>query len=158
MSRLCLRLGLRLVMTLRSNELSFFVNGSPVPQGSKTGYVRNGRAVLVEANKKLPVWRKTVKFAALEAINQKPWVMLNQPVKLVVNFYLPRPKDPKHKQYPGSKPDLDKLVRAVSDALTEAGVWKDDSLVVELFATKAWANHDFHDQPEPGCFIHISPK
>lgn len=143
---------------LRFNELSFFVNGLPVPQGSKTGYVRNGRAVLVEANKKLPLWRKTVKFAALEAMNEKPWVKLDQPVRLVVNFFMPRPRNPKHKQYPGSKPDVDKLARSVADSLTEAGVWVDDSLVVELVATKVWAGDDQFGQQEPGCFIYVSPK
>ena len=113
---------------------------------------------MVEANKKLPHWRKTVKFAALEAMNNQPWEKLDEPVKLVLTFFLPRPQSPKHKQYPASKPDLDKLARAVNDALTEAGVWKDDSLVVELVARKLWTKHDEKGEPEPGCFIAISPK
>lgn len=120
--------------------------------------MRNGRAVLVEANKKLPLWRKTVKFAALEAINNQPFATLDEPVKVVYTFFLPRPKQPKWGQYPASKPDLDKLVRAVNDGLTDAGVWRDDSLVVELVARKVWTKHDEKGEPEPGCFIAISPK
>lgn len=145
-------------MTHLSKELYFYVNGLPVPQGSKTGYVRNGRAILIEANKKLPVWRKTVKFAALEAMNNQPFAILDEPVKVIYTFFLPRPQKPKHKQYPASKPDLDKLVRAVNDGLTDAGVWRDDSLVVELVARKVWTKHDEKGEPEPGCFIAISPK
>lgn len=35
-------------------------------------------------------------------------------------------------------PDLDKLVRAVFDALTQAGVWADDSQCVDLVASKRY--------------------
>ena len=36
------------------------------------------------------------------------------------------------------KPDTDKLVRLVGDALTEAGVLVDDSRIVSLSAAKVW--------------------
>jgi hypothetical protein len=35
-----------------------------------------------------------------------------------------------HTSYPHGKPDLSKLARSTEDALTDAGVWIDDSLVV----------------------------
>lgn len=37
-----------------------------------------------------------------------------------------------------SRPDLDKLVRAVGDALTDAGAFIDDSRIVMITATKAY--------------------
>ena len=39
----------------------------------------------------------------------------------------------------GNHGDLDKLVRATLDGLTEGGVWTDDKLVVELLARKRFA-------------------
>jgi crossover junction endodeoxyribonuclease RusA len=38
------------------------------------------------------------------------------------------------------RPDLDKLVRAVLDALSEAGVWRDDAQVVSVVARKAYGS------------------
>ena len=43
---------------------------------------------------------------------------------------------------PGGKataPDLDKLCRALGDALTQSGVLRDDALIVEWVARKQWA-------------------
>ncbi len=37
------------------------------------------------------------------------------------------------------KPDIDNLVKAVMDAMTFAGVWRDDSLVWNVHATKIYA-------------------
>ena len=34
--------------------------------------------------------------------------------------------------------DVDKLARAVLDALTDAALWKDDSQVAQLVAEKRW--------------------
>lgn len=44
--------------------------------------------------------------------------------------------------YHTDKPDLDKLIRLVFDALTIAGVLTDDCVVVNLFAAKRWADLD----------------
>lgn len=123
------------------------VIGTPIPQGSKTAYVRGGRAVLVEANKKLPLWRKTVQDAAREAFVGE---LLSSPVSVEITFFMPRPKNPKWADLPASKPDLDKLIRAVFDALTGI-VWVDDALAVSVEAHKFWA------VDEPGCRVEIWP-
>jgi hypothetical protein len=53
--------------------------------------------------------------------------------------YLPRPKSLKRTITAHlKKPDLDKLTRAVKDALTLV-VWQDDSQVVQMTARKAYA-------------------
>ncbi len=88
-------------------DFSFTVHGRPAPQGSKTGYVRGGRAVLVESSKYLPEWRSAVMLAAktemLRSMDVEPF---SEPVKLVVDFFIERPKKPKYEFRPGAKPDL----------------------------------------------------
>jgi len=52
-------------------------------------------------------------------------------------------------------PDLSKLVRSTEDALTEAGIWKDDARVVECFASKRYPNEGPDALDVPGCVIEI---
>lgn len=126
-----------------------FINvvGIPAPQGSKKS-IGNNR--FVETSKKLPAWRKAVKEAALEvmATEQK----IEGPVRVVIWFFLPRPKtiSMKQRKFPIVPPDCDKLVRSVLDSLTQAGVWTDDSLVISIHANKNYA-----DEREPGATIAI---
>lgn len=47
------------------------------------------------------------------------------------------------------KPDLDNLVKAVKDAITDAGIWADDSHVISEKVTKRWVPID----AEPGATI-----
>lgn len=64
---------------------------------------------------------------------------LEGPVKLAVSFTLPRPKSaPKWRLWPDKKPDLDKLVRAIGDALTQSGAISDDAQIVLLSADKQY--------------------
>jgi len=59
---------------------------------------------------------------------------------MTCTFVMPRPKSaPKRRIWPEVKPDLDKLVRALCDALTQCGAWGDDSQLVQLTATKVYA-------------------
>lgn len=118
--------------------LDFFVAGTPVPQGSKNAYVRGGRAVLVDANPRLKAWRAAVRSAAEEAIAEDGWETLDEPCKVHLGFIMPSPKRPRW-GLPAVKPDIDKLTRAVFDALTDAGVWRDDSRVVSMNVTKRYA-------------------
>ncbi len=113
--------------------LSFFVPGKPVPQGSKR-HVGNGR--MVEMGKDLKPWRESIRWAALERSHGP--LMYEGPVSVRLQFVMPRPASaPKRKTTPGIKrPDVDKLIRSVLDALSSAGVWRDDSQVVEVYASK----------------------
>ena len=116
--------------------------GTPIPQGSMKAFMpRGGRFPVVTAdNKKTKPWRQAI----IDACLASDFAMAEGPVRLEVAFYLPRPKSaPKSVQQPAKKPDLDKLVRAVCDALTAAGVWRDDSQVVRLTATKTFAGEGF---------------
>jgi len=124
--------------------IQVFVPGIPQPQGSKNAYIRGNRAVLVEANKKLPNWRKQL-AEKLETANVS-CQPLEGAVTLEVIFLMPKAKSNK-KDYPHQKPDLDKLLRAVNDSATDAGIINDDSQVVQILAWKLWAEN------EPGAVI-----
>jgi crossover junction endodeoxyribonuclease RusA len=136
------------------------VHGEPAPQGSKSfkGY-RGGKAILVESSKKLKPWREAIVIAAKEVMSiqslNKPG--FSGPVVVSVEFYRDKPKSAKKKVWPDTKPDIDKLVRAVLDALTIAEVIKDDSLVVDLRALKYWVGktQSWSGLKGPGAVISI---
>ena len=131
--------------------LDFFVEGTPVPQGSKNAYVRGGRAVLVDANPRLKAWRAQVRAAAEAAIAEDGWETLDEPCRAYLGFVMPRPQRPRW-DVPAVKPDLDKLTRAVFDALTDAGVWRDDSRVVSMEVTKKYEDED---GAVPGVLVEV---
>jgi Holliday junction resolvase RusA-like endonuclease len=132
--------------------LSFRVLGVPVPQGSKKGYVVGGRAVLVESNKALMPWRDSVAAAALEAHQGGP---MEGALHCDLHFRMPRPKTARKSMvFHATRPDLDKLTRAVFDALTISGVIRDDAQIASLFVDKTLAlQHD----PWTGCTVDLRP-
>ncbi len=131
-----------------------YVQGRPAPQGSKNAYVIGKRAVMVEASKHLPAWRTAVVGMVSQLFNDTQNVAkFTQPVKLKVTFFIERPKNPKHKAFPGGKPDLDHYIRAVGDALTIGGLLADDALIVQIDAEKVWTGVD--TAVEPGAKIEI---
>lgn len=135
------------------------VYGAPAPQGSKQGFVVNGRAVLVESSKKVKPWRVDVKQAALavlETHNGHPQPMLG-PLCVEVTFTLPKPVSaPKRRvTWPDRRPDLDKLVRSTFDGLGESGIWKDDSQVVEVTARKVYPEEGIDALRSPGAVIRV---
>lgn len=121
--------------------ISFWVPGTPRPQGSKRGFVNKhtGKVAMVEsAGAPLKDWRGDVKRFAVDAQGDTP--PLTGPVKVFLTFYLSKPKSaPKTRiTYPDKRPDVDKLGRSVLDALT--GVcFLDDSQVTGLLLRKVWA-------------------
>lgn len=94
-----------------------------------------GRIVQVNS-KKHKAWRTAI---ITEAIANLPegWVPLDEPVELIVNFYMPKGKSVT-RETPSVAPDLDKLLRSVGDALAIAGVYTDDSRIVRISARKLY--------------------
>jgi len=83
-------------------------------------------------------WRRIVKSyagAAMSDIAMEPW---DGPAAVRVVFYLRKPKEPHCNTSPDTKPDLDKLLRALGDAL-EGSVVTQDSRIVEWSGIKRWA-------------------
>lgn len=144
-----------------SDPLRMYIPGKPVPQGSKR-WLPGGR--MIEANQNLRPWRSTVTMYARQAMaaKQEMGFPLTGPVTVVMDFTFARPKahygtgrnEGKVKDnaplYHPSVPDLDKLIRAVHDGMTDAGLWVDDSQVTSLHASKVYAH-------QPGVTVEVFP-
>lgn len=142
------------------------VFGVPAPQGSKR-HVGGGR--LVESSDRLRPWREAVKQAALDTLDtastrqyggpgQRALLTMQGPVSVEIAFTFNKPKSaPKTKvTYPitRSSGDLDKLCRAILDALVDAGIMRDDSQVIELISTKGYAGEE-GELDLPGAVIEV---
>ena len=128
------------------NTYSFIVYGEAIPKGSTRAFVVNGKAVTTNANKKTKDWQTLVSMAAQEKKPDKP---IDGAVDVSINFYLPRPKSVsvKKRPYPIVKPDIDKLIRCILDALT--GIYfLDDAQVCEIKALKRYG-----DTPRVEIFV-----
>lgn len=119
------------------NAVTFFVPGIPIPQGSKTAFVVGKRAVLTDANKAtLKPWRAAVTRMAQAAWLDRPQLE-GVAVEVEAVFVFERPATVRRDR-PSVKPDLDKLVRAVFDGVTDAGLWKDDGQATRLVSEKCY--------------------
>lgn len=141
--------------------ISFTVHGIPVPQGSKRVVPTRAGPRAIESNeKKIRPWRATLAGAAAEAMAGRE--LLSGPVALKVEFVFPRPKGhfgtgrnadtlkASAPTYVQTKPDLDKLVRAIGDSLSGIVV-RDDSQIVHVNVWKVYG------QPAR-AEIEITPK
>lgn len=141
--------------------LHFRVSGLPQPKGSARAFVPRGwtRPIVTSDNAKNKGWQQLVAEAADRAIAGLPggtFHTLECAVRLTIAFYMARPKylrkrgtTPAHL----TKPDLDKLVRSVKDAL-KGVAWGDDSQVVDLVAMKRYAPID--DVPHAEVWVEPS--
>jgi crossover junction endodeoxyribonuclease RusA len=114
--------------------LDTFVPGQPAPQGSKRHV---GRGIMVESSKAVAPWRTTVAWQVSQDYDGD---VLDGPLHVGIEFIMRRPASaPKRSTPPAIKrPDLDKLTRAVLDALSGV-VWRDDSVITVLTVSKRLA-------------------
>jgi len=124
--------------------IRFDVSSMPVPQGSTRAFIVKGKPIITSTSKGLSSWRRLIADRAQDRVSAP----IEGAVAVTLLFRLPRPKSaPKKKWiYPSKRPDLDKLVRAVLDAITNV-IIADDSQVVSLTATK--------DYGPPGVMIQV---
>lgn len=133
-------------MTSPSEVVTFFVPGVPVPKGSARAFynAKSGKSIVVQTNaERQKPWASLIALMAREA-GLRP---VSCGCRLLLVFLMPRPKS--HLKKDGTvkpkavmlehlkKPDCDKLVRCVLDALTGVA-YVDDSQVVRIDATKAY--------------------
>ncbi len=132
------------------NGVNFQVHGLPQPRGSKRPLPNKatGRVMMVDSNPKSKPWMAAVSSEAAAAMNGRP--LLEGPLLLTATFFFPRPKS--HfgtgknaaflkavaPTYHGTKPDADKLVRALGDAMTGV-VYRDDSQIAVLQIQKEYS-------------------
>lgn len=110
---------------------------TPAPKGS----YRFVRGHAIPMSKREKPWRNLVSDNARIAMTREKFTQFDKdvPVSVRITFLMPRPKTVK-RHMPTVPPDIDKLCRAVLDALTDVGVWVDDSQVVDLGANKIYAS------------------
>lgn len=121
-------------------RLAFTVFGTPQPQGSMRAFIpKGGKFPVVTAdNAKMKPWRQQIAWTALAERARAGQGAPPSPVPICLQmvFYFSRPKSAKKSiMHKLTKPDLDKLQRAVLDALTGV-LFKDDSQVVGIHAQK----------------------
>jgi len=129
-------------------SIEFSVQGLPLTAGStrsfavKKGGQYTGRTVTIQTTRGLAHWENLVRDRAVLALGVTKGFdllhsLLQGPVSVSLAFTLPKPKSaPKRtRTWPTKRPDLDKLVRAVLDALTGT-IFHDDSQVIQLTASK----------------------
>lgn len=140
------------------SKIVIVVHGTPAPQGSKKflGLAKSGRGILGESSKKVKPWRQDVKAAALAVRGDT--APIDAPVRVRMIFTMPKPVSaPKRKRsYPAKMPDLSKLARSTEDALTEAGIWRDDARVVQYDRlAKVYPGEDPESLDTPGARIEV---
>jgi crossover junction endodeoxyribonuclease RusA len=121
--------------TTSSRTIDVFVPGRSAPQGSKRHV---GRGILVESSREVGPWRERVALFAHNAMHGQQ--LITGAVTVRLEFVLPRPVSaPKRRTPPAVKrPDVDKLARAILDAVTGV-IIADDAQVTDLHATKRLA-------------------
>lgn len=145
------------------------VRGRPAPQGSKRarpiyrgrGADREftGHVAQQEMSPRVKDWRTDVKEAAEKVIADCGHRAIDGPVRARMVFTVAKPKSaPKTRRiWPCKMPDLSKLCRATEDALTDAGVWRDDALVVEYDRlAKVYPGEDPEALEVPGVLITVT--
>lgn len=97
-------------------------------------------------DKKLPAWRQAIKMICGIKYKGEP---IDQPVKVTVVFYLPRPKKPRF-DVPATAVDCDKTQRALGDGLEIAGVLKNDARIVH------WDARQEYTTGQPGAHVVVT--
>ncbi|MFA5943161.1 MAG: RusA family crossover junction endodeoxyribonuclease [Candidatus Thermoplasmatota archaeon] len=140
--------------------LTFEVQGIPAPKGSTRSFRHNrtGQVVTTGDNPNTRPWQAAVGWCAAAAMKGAEPTLGAVAVEVVFRF--PRPKShyrksgelkPKAPARHTTKPDLDKLTRALFDALTGI-VWRDDSQAFTVQATKDYAGFPCH----PGAVVVVT--
>lgn len=121
--------------------LSFTAIGTPIPQGSMSAHYSGGQ-IRLHHKPELLVWRDIVALAArAEAKRHHVQLPLDGALAVRATFYLPRGKSVRRSR-PCVKPDLDKLVRAIGDALSGTQglpVIREDSRICRWDVEKRYA-------------------
>jgi Holliday junction resolvase RusA-like endonuclease len=117
-----------------TSKLSFFVKGSPIssprPRAGRYGVYHDPKA---------DGWKGCIHFTFTMKKRLVIGFPMAGPVELNLQFLFDRPKKDAVRFWRDAKPDLDNLEKAVMDALTEAGAWRDDAQVVRLQSIKRYA-------------------
>ena len=130
--------------------LTVNVIGNPVQQGSKVAN-RFGGGVRDTNAKKLRPWRAEVAGTVADRMTETGWATLDGPIQIELTFFHHRPAGhygtgrnagvlkPTAPAWKSTAPDIDKLTRAVLDALTDSRAIRDDARVARLLVEDRYA-------------------
>lgn len=122
------------------DAVSFTVEGVPIAQPRHRASCRGGFAKFyIPKDHAVHAWKEAIIAAASDAISNA----FEGPVKVDLLFAFPARRKTEIGNYRVSKPDLDNLVKAALDALTDAGAWNDDAQVAQLHTAKVQATDPF---------------
>ena len=76
---------------------------------------------------------------------------LDVPLKFVLTAYIAKPKSPKNKKFPVTRPDGDNYLKLAADALNHI-MWTDDSIIVDAVVLKRFVNDQ---RPHPGFNLEV---
>lgn len=125
--------------------IRFNAIGRPIAKGSMKAVARG---VLTSTAKGLKAWSDVIGWEARQHCSE----IIDGPVAITAEFRIPRPKSaPKRREKPCiTRPDLDKYLRALFDALHDV-VYADDSQVTNIIASKRYA----YIGEQPGVSVEI---
>lgn len=129
--------------------LTATIPGDPQSQGSKRVVPTAAGYRPIESNRRLAPWRVDA-ITHLQVAMPPGWQPLDGPVSVTVEFVFARPSShygtgrnagrlkPSAPVWKTTAPDLDKLERALFDALTQSGAVRDDARIVTGHRSKLW--------------------
>lgn len=142
------------------NTIKFAVSGIPKPQPRPRAFARNmggGKfAARVYDAGTAEGWKAAVAIAAKPLLPTEPTM---EALAVKIDFLMPRPKGHFTSKgaltksaplQPCNKDDLDNLAKAVLDALTQIGMWRDDGQIVQLSLSKQYATSG------SGCRVEVN--
>jgi Holliday junction resolvase RusA-like endonuclease len=115
-----------------------------------------GGGRVIEDNPGTRAWRQSAQLQLATYRSRQLKAPIDEAVLVQAVFFLPRPKSVRS-VLPTSKSsyDLDKLCRALGDALEGAGVLKNDSRITTWHARKRYAEADSNGPAITGVFLRI---
>ena len=131
-----------------NDVVEIFVGGEPVPQGStKSFYIKKlNRVVTTHGNKNTNRWRERIahEAQATDKTREVSFFDANRALGYAVEakFIFTKPKStPKKVKLNTKRPDLDKLIRAVLDGITDVLI-PDDAQVVSRTCDKCYGENE----------------
>lgn len=134
--------------------ISCWIPGTPKGQPRPRAFARGGKARVFDPGT-AEAWKSAIATAVRDA--QPEGIPLDGPLHVSLKCYFPRPKSHYLKSgvrstaptYHTSKPDADNVLKAALDALTQIGLWHDDSQVCSVRVLKSY------DATVPGTWLEV---
>ena len=123
-------------------KTELLLEGEPIPLQRHRTTVKNGKQQQFDPQAKRKVVIRNILFHRL-----KDPTPCKKEVSIILKFYFYRPPSMRGKTNEDlekishiRKPDLDNCIKFILDC-GNGILWKDDSLISEIYAFKAWSNH-----------------